>query len=103
MTTTPRPWRERTAPVSGDILFVGPDGHAIGKVFRNGVTNAENDTIFLLKAVNTFDEARAALEQIAQGKGAFDTDQLKHCENCLEEAKATAKAVLAKFNKAGAP
>jgi len=35
-----------------------------------------------------------ALEDIAQGKGAYDPDKLKHCSNAVEDMKATARAAL---------
>jgi len=35
-----------------------------------------------------------ALETIAQGKGAYDPDKLKHCSNAVEDMKALARGAL---------
>ena len=43
-----------------------------------------------------FDELVTALKEIAKGKGPFNRNPLLHAENVIEEAKATANALLAK-------
>jgi hypothetical protein len=37
---------------------------------------------------------REALEEIAQGQGAFSLDRLTHAFNCIEHAKEVARAAL---------
>ena len=34
------------------------------------------------------------LQEISEGKGAFNTDQLKHASNCIDDMKALAVAAL---------
>ena len=50
-----------------------------------------------LKAINA--ELLGALERVAEGKGAFNRDPLEHASNVIDEAKATARAALAKARK----
>lgn len=53
-----------------------------------------------IEAFRTIREERAelleVLKEIARGEGAFSRDPLEHAENCIEHAKAIAKAVIAK-------
>lgn len=50
---------------------------------------------FLQREWNEARALRAALEDIADGKGRFSTDPFQHAKNTIEDMKALAKAALA--------
>lgn len=47
------------------------------------------------RLTNELREARAALEEIAEGKGRYSTDPLTHAENTIEDMSALAVEALA--------
>lgn len=62
-------------------------------------TENHEDAEKLLRAEN--ESLRAALERIAEGRGAFSRDQLTFAINVIEDAKATALAALAGLSPRG--
>ena len=53
------------------------------------------EAALIIRAANAHEALIEALGKIAEGKGAFNLDPLKHCANCLEDAKAIAVAAIA--------
>ncbi len=49
----------------------------------------------LVGLLNGCTDLLGALKEIAKGEGAFSRDPLRHAENCIEHAKAIAKAAIA--------
>jgi hypothetical protein len=87
---TPGPW---DALPKADYVHVAGKGH-VAKITNPWNNRAEREANAHLIAAAP--ELYAALEEISQGAGAFNRDPLKHAENVIEEAKATALAALAK-------
>jgi hypothetical protein len=56
---------------------------------------AEANAELIALAVNNHAGLVAALEEIAQGSGAFSRDPLTHAANCIDNMKAIARAALA--------
>jgi hypothetical protein len=72
--------------VVGDGTFAGsPDALQIAKQLRSDHARLERENA----------ELRTALEEIAEGSGAFSRDPLTHAANCIDNMKALARAALA--------
>ena len=98
MSATPRPWT--TAP--GNFIVSVKTGQIIAEVPCCGANDA--DLEFIVRAVNTFDEAKAALEKLVRVLSHIQdmglADPLKYVPiSAYKEAYAEAKAVLAKLKE----
>ena len=96
MTTTPRPWFARQFRVGGDWSIVVEGGTVCVATGKGESTNAANLAL-IIRAVNTFDEAKAALQAIVltdtKRVGITVNPHILYCE-----AVAKAKAVLARMS-----
>ena len=104
--STPTPWNY----IRGDsLLSVKANGEEIASVgnapyWERFTSTHEANAALIVRAVNRdhlFGELVEAVEEIAKGAGAFDMDHHQHAMNVIEEAKATARAILAKVKDEG--
>ena len=100
--STQGPWRTRrnNGEAPNDMIVMDEAGVSICDCFPDSpnttIAEAEANAALIVRAVNHHEELVDALKEIAEGKGPFNRNPLLHAENVIEEAKATANAVLAK-------
>lgn len=97
---TPGPW---FIPKYGDIdeaeiNFTHPNGktYTIAKAFSGLGGNDFKEQHANAHLIAAAPDLLEALEEIAQGMGAYNVDPLEHANNVIEEAKSIARAAIAK-------
>ena len=74
----------------------GSDHSIIVATLKGWDGDDEANAAFIVQAVNAHDELVEALKEIAEGRGRFDFDHLKHCANTVDNMKDLALKALAK-------
>ena len=95
------PWPYNSLEISADTASSGYHIYvtdATGRKFAAIWGKADEKAFtadLLLRAVNSYETMRTALEEILEGKGAFSRDPLTHASNTIDDMKEIARKALA--------